>query len=92
MSANGVVQPGFAAFGGPEAKTQLRSGCYPQGLMLKGVVTQGLVLLPIARHPGFSTLVTLCIWPRVPTLLTLSYCLLETQNAKFKSMWQGHGT
>ena len=30
---------------------------------------QWFVVVPVAKHPGFSTLVTLCTWPIVPVLL-----------------------
>ena len=60
---------GFCCFSGPGAETQLRPRYHFQGLMLKGVVVQGLVVLPVARHPGLSALVTLCTWPVIPTQL-----------------------
>lgn len=37
--------------------------------MLEGVVMQGLTVLPVAMHPGLSTLVTLCTWPITPNYL-----------------------
>ena len=46
--------------------------------MLKRVVMQRLVILPIARHLGLSTLVILHTWPVVATLLRPN-CLLKRE-------------
>ena len=46
--------------------------------MLKRVAMQRLVILPIARHLGLSTLVILRTWPVVATLLRPN-CLLKRE-------------
>lgn len=65
----GFTQSDFAASLGQELK-QLKPRC----LLIKGVVMQGLGTLPVAKHPEFSTLVTLCISPNVLLCSCLSNC------------------
>lgn len=53
--SHGISPPSFAAFPGLQLKPK-RPKYHLQGLMLKGVLVQRLVVLSVARHQELSTL------------------------------------